>query len=496
MPDIMKVDNLLDAMQVDGVYIYEQDPPGQVISRGTGVVGVVGEFERGPVNEIVSIGSPAQFARVFGGYGPATGDGFNGFNILANKKFNQLRVVRVQATAQAAATHVFPKSATPELTVTAKYVGAYGNNYDVQILAATDTSITEGFRVKAFYNDELVLDVDNLDAADFVWPENDHLDATMAADKHKPDVASATALTTGADGSPADTDYTGDGSNKDGIRLFEDVNDVNVLICGKYNAAINAALESHASINEDKTVVIAGAYDDEVTDITTDVADYRYDRIIYVAPYYKQYSFTKGDFVNVPASGIMASILSNLGPEKDPAIIDSVKYTKCVGGLCSGGSNYTWNDYVTLNKAGVCALTYNPSYGYKFKNGVTTDLTSGKEPILRRRMADFLQTSIADRLVFWQNKVNKRANHITIKGEIEAFLRDLGKKGILPTDADVDAGTHPFLVDIDSLNDNTTIANGEFSIMLKVRIFSSMRYIVLIATIGTGVEVREEQLAA
>jgi len=496
MPDIMKVANILDAYQVDGVYILEQDPPGQVKGRGTGVVGVVGEFERGPVNEIVSVGSPAEFSRIFGGYGAASGNGYNGFNILANKKFNQLRVVRVASSTQAKATKSFNAAETPVFKVTAKYVGLYGNDFSAQILAASDVSITQGFRCKVFYKDELVLDADNLNAAALVFPENDYVDGAMETGQTtKPDVASAADLAGGVDGIPADTDYTGDGSNKDGIRLFEDVNDVNILICGKYNAAINAALESHVALNEDKIAIIAGEYDDTVADVVADVANYRYDRIVYVYPYHKQWSFTKGDYIDVPASGVMASILSVFGPEIDPATIESVKYATCIAGLTSGGTGFTWNDYVTLNKAGISALTFNPAYGYRFKNGVTTDLTSGKEPILRRRMTDFLQNSIADRLVFWQNKVNKRENHVTIKGEIEAFLHDLGKKGIIPTKADVDAGTLPFLVDIDSLNDNYTIANGEFNILLKVRIFSSMRYIVLKAQIGTGVEVREEQSA-
>lgn len=501
MTDIMNIDNILDATQVDGVYILEQDPPGQVIGRGTGVVGIVGQFERGPVNQIVEIGSPAHFARIFGGYGPSSGNGFNGYNLIARKRFKQLRIVRVKASAQAKAAKSFNATATPVFKVTAKYVGAYGNNYKAQILAPTDGDIAEGFRLKVYYKDELVLDVDNLNAAlgaSLSLPENDHVTGAMeSAQVTAPDVAAATALISGADGTPADTDYTGDGSNVNGIRLFEQVNDVNILACGKYNAAIKAALLSNASLTRDKMVVIApDADDDTITDIVADAADYRYDRVIYTAPYIKQYSFERGDFDNVPAAGIMASILSEFGPHIDPAVINSTDLTKAIGGLSSGGTSFTWNDYVTLNKAGVSALTFNPVYGYKFKNGVTTSLQSGKEVILRRRMTDFLQNSIADRLVFWQNKVNKRENHLAIKGEIENFLRDLGRKGVLPTEKDMDPGTFPFLVDIESLNDNTTIANGEFHILLKVRIFSSMRYIVLKTIIGTGVEVREEQLAA
>lgn len=501
MVDIMKISNPLDALLVDGVYIKEEDPPGQVRGRGTGVVGIVGQFERGPEQVVTSVGSPSEFQRLFGGYGPATAGGFNGYNALARKKFRQLRVVRVGGTGIAQASKTFNATATPVFTVKAKWKGAYGNNYSAQILAATDTGITQGFRLKVFYKGELVCDFDNLNAAlgaSLALPENDHVTGAMEASQTtKPDVAAAAALTSGADGTPADADYTGDGANVKGIRLFESLNDVNILIMGKYNAAIKAALLSHVALNEDKMAVIApDSASVAVSAAVTDVGSYRHDRLIYTYPYHKQYSPDKGDYDDVPAAGVMASILSEFGPHIDPAIIESVDMSRAISGLSSGGNSFTWNDYVTLNRAGISALQFSPLYGYKFKNGVTTSLVSGKEPILRRRMTDFLQDSIGERLIFWQNKPNKRENHEVIKGEIEAFLRGLGKLGVLPTERDVDPGTFPFLVDIDSLNDNTSIANGEFHILLKVRIFSSMRYIVLHATIGTGVEVREEQLAA
>ena len=75
---------------------------------------------------------------------------------------------------------------------------------------------------------------------------------------------------------------------------------------------------------------------------------------------------------------------------------------------------------------------------------------------------------------------------------IQDFDTRLTLAGILPGEQDVKSGK-PVLIDTESLNTDATIATGLFKIGYKRRIFSSMRYIVLQAEIGTNVVVTEAE---
>ena len=150
------------------------------------------------------------------------------------------------------------------------------------------------------------------------------------------------------------------------------------------------------------------------------------------------------------------------------------------------------NGYISLNEGGVCALERDLDIGYLVKNAVTTHtINSEKREILRRRMADFLTDSIALFLKNYQNAVNSAEKRDEVKAAILDFDTRMVRDGILPGEQDVKGGS-PLLVDTESLNTDSVIALGQFKILYKRRIFSSMRFIVLQAEIGTGVVVTEQ----
>ena len=105
---------------IEGVVIIDNAPPSQIVGVGSGLVTVVGEFEDGPFNTPYQVTSTADFLNTFGGFGfayntttsnypcacaryadnataPEYWNG-NGFIALAQKRFSQLCIVRVDTS--------------------------------------------------------------------------------------------------------------------------------------------------------------------------------------------------------------------------------------------------------------------------------------------------------------------------------------------------------------------------------------------------------------
>ena len=141
---------------------------------------------------------------------------------------------------------------------------------------------------------------------------------------------------------------------------------------------------------------------------------------------------------------------------------------------------------------GVSSFEFDKDVGFKVKSGVVTQIVNrSKITVLRRRMTDFLTVSMAKFFKAFQNGPNRRTDRVAMKGAMLSFIEDdLEKNGILPKDSEVIDGKAK-LIDIDSLNTNDTLAAGKNLIKYRQRLFSSMRFIVLVAEIGESVVVTE-----
>lgn len=301
--------------------------------------------------------------------------------------------------------------------------------------------------------------------------------------KNPANVASFTNLASGSDGTIADTDY------ETAIAVAEQERAGNVLWSDKYNSNIKGYLKQHVLNAPDKMVVIAPD-DENVTKSAaiTEVANYRdaAGAIIYAF----NHAQTSIDGVNeyVSPAGVMASVISNTSPHIDPAAASNVDFTAGISGLKNALSR---QDYIDLKEAGISALENDPDLGIKFKSGIVTQIiNSSKVTILRRRMAYWYTDSVAFFLKNYQNLPNTEANRKQVKGSIIAWDNERIKDGILPADSEVSSGKAR-LVDTESLNTDLSIGLGFFKILIKRRIFSSMRYIVVQAEIGETVVVTE-----
>lgn len=231
------------------------------------------------------------------------------------------------------------------------------------------------------------------------------------------------------------------------------------------------------------------------------VGAYRDQRVIYCWPQANSFvpiigrrgvsggvGFTADGNVDIGADAFMASVLSQLPPEENPG-----QLTPFMVGVNSvessvNAQNLAINDYTTLKAAGIAALRVDDGTVI-FQSGVTS-VDPGVFPnlknIARRRMADFIQDTLARRLKGFGKKLSTVARRKAITSELREFLNGLLSKNN-PSFQRIDG----FSIDDVTGNTATTLAQGLYRIILKVRTLASLDSIVLETTIGESVVIDE-----
>jgi len=474
---------------VDGIIINEQSPAANIQGAAANTAILVGQFERGPVNELTTVGSIGEFQEIFG----ADND-FSGNKQLKNKAFGVLKIIRAAAAADVAATYaVVDDDPETVLNISAKYSGLYGNSLQFKIEDGTVSGKKYTFHddnSTAVYPDEVY---DNITIVgktqaqlNEIFGGSNLMSVTIQAGQataEEPANIAFTNLASGTGGTVADSDY------QTAIAIAEQTSAGNVLWTDKYNTAIRGYLKTHLVNAPDKMVILAPDSETEtLANTITDADTYRDTdgRIIYAFNHLKT-NIGGVDVWQSPAPWV-ASIISLTSPHIDPAFAENVKYTL--------GASTTYNklnraNFVSAKNAGLACFEVDADLGIKLVSGVVTQISnSSKLTILRRRMADYLQDSIAGFLKNYQNAPNTASNRADVKAAILAWDNGLIRDGILPADSEVSGGLAR-QVDSESLNTDVSIGLGYFKLLYKRRIFSAMRYIVLTAEIGETVVVTE-----
>lgn len=483
---IYRTNNPTEFDDVDQIVVDESAPPPSISGVSTGVALMHGQFETGP-DDFVEISSLAQLQETFG-----KNNSYLGSKALQNKKFARLIVKRVHAAAAAKATLTLTATGPVNIiTFTAKHVGVHGNSFKVAVAAGTttgkkytisDTRVYNVFPTEVYDNIDLTTYASEAaaDAAN-IFAASKMVDANVLAVSANPDNAAATALASGSDGSVADSDY------QTSINLGE-AQFANIVFLDEHNATRNGYLKTHVANTQDRMAIVAGAESDSVSTAVSAVGSLRDTdgRLIYAYPWIK--NSIDGVNVYTSPSSFAASLISQIGPNIDPAFAGN---SGLLPGIIGLKSNLSRAEYITLKEAGIMAFEFDSDVGFKVKSGVTTQIAnSAKTQILRRRMADYLTASAAKFLKNYQNAVNSQANRNAVKGAILSFVESQENLGLLPKDSET-ATKKAKLVDIKSLNSDSSIGQGFFYVIWKQRLYSSMRFIVLKAEIGETVTVTE-----
>ena len=199
--------------------------------------------------------------------------------------------------------------------------------------------------------------------------------------------------------------------------------------------------------------------------------------------------FTADGILDIGADGFMVSICSQLPPEENPG-----QLTSFTGGAIGIEKNnpdvqaMTITDYTNFRAAGIAAPRVDGGV-LVFQSGVTSVdplVQPNLRNIARRRMADFIQDSLALRLKAFGKKLNMRSRRALIASEIQSFMVTLLSPGNAAAQR-IDG----YKLDPVSGNTPPTLALGIYRIILNVRTLSSLDAIVLQTTIGEAVDVAE-----
>lgn len=228
------------------------------------------------------------------------------------------------------------------------------------------------------------------------------------------------------------------------------------------------------------------------------IGAYRSDRVVYCYPGAQTYvvdiarlgtsggaGFTATGIIDVGADGFLASVLSQLPCEYNPG--QDTPYLNAVLALEDGLPGFVIEDYVAFKRCGICALRIDDSQAF-FQSGITS-VDPIAHPnlvnIARRRMSDYIEDSLAQRLKIMGKKPNTLARRTAIVGEVRGFMN--GLLSVANPDA---ARINEYSLGL-SANTKQTIGMGMFRITLRCRTLSSLDSIVLEAIAGETVEIAE-----
>lgn len=480
MGSIYRTNNPLEYNDIDGIIIDERAPDPAVQGTGTGTAILVGQFERG----LTSLERPSNIKDFHRRYGKSS---YSGNIQLKNKRFSILKVIRAVASDAAKGALTISNATVPSITFTAKYLGAYAGKVKVAVEAGSVsgkkyTITDENDNADEFFPTETYDNIAIASVTADTFKDSKLVDVTVLDTTSEPVDTTATALAGGTDGTIADTDY------ETAIAKAEAQNAGNVLFLDVYNQTRNGYLKTHAGSTQDKMVICAEEEDDTVSDNETDVALLRDGdgRIIYASNWCQ--TTIDGESVYTSPASWVASLYSQVAPNISLAYAAN---TELLYGITGLKKDLSRPDFIALKEAGVSAFEFDNDIGFKLRMAITTQIAnSSKLTILRRRMADYLTDSIGRFLKNYQNGPNRASDRNAAKGAILTFVRLQEKDNILPKDSEVQGGKAK-LVDVETENDDDSIAAGEFRILYKQRIYSEMRFIILKAEIGESVVVTE-----
>lgn len=490
-----------------GVNIWDTPPVTPVRGTSPNVIGMVAELPWGPVDEAVTVTTPAEF---FATFYPAVFGALKDYAtypaILAvlNKPIftrGGLRVVRVGATGQAKATKTF-QDADPadSAIVTARFPGAIGNQIQIAWSAnaddssARDMTVTIGSAYSVTYPAVAASDGTVTDPGD---PYVEVVAAPGAA--APPAVVSATALASGSNGTAVAADYVGSDVSTKGIRCLYGSGAPDVLFVAECPSGIvdnvNAGLKAWGEATPSGIAVLCTPAGQSKAAAQAYAPTYRVGtagRTYYPWPQVKTingFDPNQG-VVTVDGNAFAAALIANVDPWVSPGGAGKnqggVDLLAGIVGLEDESASTA--DLDALNAAGVAPWMMEPSLGCIVRKAVTTS-TSGRTKVASRRMADYLLDSIgAFAVQFVERPLDISLDPQDLGDWTGAFVGDV--KGFLQ--AEQNAGhIRAFAVDPFSENTPADINADRWTVALAVQFMSSADEMVLKSVMGETVEITE-----
>ena len=200
---------------------------------------------------------------------------------------------------------------------------------------------------------------------------------------------------------------------------------------------------------------------------------------------------TDDGIIDVTMDTWVACLMSVLPPENNigQAMEPVPTIFAPIIGYQRGCPTLDMNDYILFKQYGVSALRMDRTMGPLIQSGVTTSLTTGETNINRRRMADYVQDSLAARYNQLAKMVARQSIKDTMLSETDAFLADLLAEG--NPDGQRIAG---YSIDDKSLNTPSLASQGIYVIKIVVKMLQTLDTIVLASEVGPNADITIRQV--
>lgn len=279
-------------------------------------------------------------------------------------------------------------------------------------------------------------------------------------------------------------------------------NEVSILLAARKDATIQAKQREHALFASARGLTRTTVISPTLTTLTKSAVlassapgvggtggAVRSDRLFYSWPGVRTFipelvgtvvacsdgSTTDDGIIDVPMDEYLGSLLSLLQPELNPGqAADPVPLAfSSIIGYQRGCPTLDMEDYKLFKQYGIAAIRMDRTVGPVIQSGITTSLTSGETLINRRRMADFIQDSLAARYNQMAKMLGRQSIKDSLLAETEAFLADLLSENN-PEAQRIDS----YSVDDKSANTPALSARGVHIIKSVVRMLNTLDTIV------------------
>lgn len=200
--------------------------------------------------------------------------------------------------------------------------------------------------------------------------------------------------------------------------------------------------------------------------------------------------FTADGVITVRPDGPLTTLCALLPPEENPG-----KQTGLIESFYevdTFGETLDREAYEAAKAAGIAMPRVDRQSGTVFQSGVTSSTSSARATMARRKMADFIQDTAAEKLGPYSKKLNKQSNRDRVRGLWEQFLA-----GLVSEENPELARIVSYSIDdtVNAGNTDAVLAAGVYYMETKVRTISSMDDIVVRTEIGEGVVVSTDVAA-
>lgn len=388
----------LSGLVIPDVYIYEVPPtPKGFKMLPSGVVGIVGIFERGAVGMPITVGDEKDFVLKMGNVGVGQFSGANAYLAARKQGASNFRLIRVLGAGYGTASITLNDRGDPvdqTLKVSAIYPGAYGNDFNVTV---ADGSTASTFKLTISGNgateiyDNLVMDATSKQYALTIINGKsknvilEDLASTSVGALANPAVKSTTAMLGGSDGAALnDASYQGAidvSGNRTGLKALEAVPDVEIIHVADYGTqAVNTSLITQAE-TFNRFAVCNTPSGQTVDQAIAAVPNYNTD---FATMAYGWYQDDSG--IVIAGGGYLCGVLSVISPHESPAGVT-------VNGIVGSAIPIDRNEAIKLTTARMNAII-NFGAGWEVLNGITLSTDSELEQIFRRRMTSLFEREL------------------------------------------------------------------------------------------------------